>query len=99
MTFKSLLNEDQRYVILRLLSEDTDYSVNEAVLRRALELSGHAISQDQLRTHLAWLVEQDLLKVESIGSGLQIATLTSRGMDVAQSRTVVPGVARPMPGL
>lgn len=97
--FKQIQDEDQRYVILRVLSEDTDYTVNEAVLQRALKAVGHAISQDRLRGHLAWLEEQSLVTIETVGTGMQLATLTTRGLDVAEKRATVPGVARPLPGL
>lgn len=99
MSFSKLATEDQRYVILRVLSEDNDYSLNEAVLRRSLELYGHSISQDALRTQLAWLEEQELLSLKTVGEDFRVATLTTRGLDVAQKRTRVPGVARPLPGL
>ena len=47
-----------------------------------------------MRAELAWLAEQDLLKVEQLDR-LQVATLTGRGQDVATGAATVPGVKRP----
>lgn len=97
MSLKTIVNEDRRLVILRLLADDPDYSLNEYILRRALKAYAHRVSQDELHTDLAWLAEQNLLTVETVGS-MQVAKLLTRGLDVAEGNTIVPGVARPMPG-
>lgn len=88
---------DLRLVILRLLAEDPDYRINSSILQHSLDLFGHNVSRDKLHTELAWLAEQDLVKCESITSIL-VASLTQRGLDVAQGRAAVPGVKRPGPG-
>ncbi len=97
MSFAKLIAEDQRFIILRVLSEDAGYSHNEYVIQAALEQLGHHISADAVRTQAAWLAEQGLVTVKE--SGVLIATLTQRGDDVAQGRVTVPGVKRPRPGL
>jgi DNA-binding GntR family transcriptional regulator len=96
MKFSELMDADQRLVILRMLAEDGDYSHNEFVLQDALALMGHHISRDKLRTHLAWLEEQGLVRIEDV-SGVKVAKLTARGADTAAGRAVVPGVKRPGP--
>jgi hypothetical protein len=53
-------------------------------------------TRDQIKTELAWLAEQQLVTSED-HAGLVVATLTERGLDVAEGRTVVPGVQRPSP--
>lgn len=98
MNLTKLVNEDQRLAILLLLAADIDYALNEAVLSRALEEVGHAVSQDHLRVQLAWLAEQGLIELSGVAQ-IQVARLTTRGLDVAESRAHVPGVARPLPGL
>ncbi len=97
MNYATHLAEDRRLVILKLLAQTPQYSINEYVLRTALGTFGHAVSQDRLRADLAWLAEQELLKVETIAT-LQVATLSQRGLDVAEGRATVPGVKRPIPG-
>lgn len=98
MSYEDVIAADQRLSILRALEQDPDYSHNEHVLGRVLEAVGHAVSSDRLRTHLAWLAEQDLVQVEDV-AGMQVAKLTRRGEDVALGRSRVPGVARPRPGV
>lgn len=89
---------DRRLVILRLLEQAPDYRGNAYLLQRALDTFGHAVGLDRLNTDLAWLAEQDLVRCEQVG-GVTIASLAQRGVDVAHGRVVVPGVARPAPGI
>jgi Fe2+ or Zn2+ uptake regulation protein len=95
--FSKIIDEDQRLVILRALAQDTDYSLNEYVLVMVLKTFGHGVSQDKIRTHLAWLAEQNLLHVDN-SAGVHVAKLTNRGLSVAQGDITVPGVKRPLPG-
>ena len=95
--FGAHLAEDRRLVILRVLLESAAFTANEYILQRMLESFGHVVSQDRLRTELAWLREQDLVTVDVAG-GVHIAKLTSRGDDVAHGRTTQPGVKRPRAG-
>ena len=92
--FSAHLSFDRRLVILRLLAEMQAYRANSSVLTMALERFGHASTRDQVKTELAWLAEQHLVKLEDLGPVL-VATATERGMDVAAGRAIVPGVARP----
>ncbi|PWG62845.1 VpaChn25_0724 family phage protein [Spiribacter halobius] len=97
MSFSEHAARDQRLVILQALEEDAGYSHNEHVLRSVLRAFGHAVSRDALRSQLAWLAEQGLIELEE-SSGVQVASLTPRGEDVATGAARVPGVARPRPG-
>lgn len=94
--FTDMMDEDRRLVILRCLEEDSGYSLNESVIEDCLEALGHNVSRDRVRTDLAWLSEQGLVVIEHIVN-VQVATLTSRGADVARGRVSVPGVKRPRP--
>jgi len=96
MKYKQILQEDQRLVILRSLDDMQGYSANDSILQTVLEQYGHGISRDQVRTHINWLEEQGLIIVESAGETL-VATLSTRGVDVAQGRAKVTGVKRPSP--
>ncbi|MEX2450923.1 MAG: ArsR family transcriptional regulator [Rhodospirillales bacterium] len=97
MSFAEYVAEDIRLSILSLLAKDQGYSHNDRVLQRALEMLGHKVSADQVRTHLAWLADQGLVAVETVET-FSIATLNQRGLDVAEGRALVPGVRRPQPG-
>lgn len=100
MSLSQLLAADRRLCVLRFLSEDRDYTLNESLIQDALSLVGHAMSRDAVRTELAWLAEQGLVDIrhEALGAKeLVIASLTQRGDDVATGRASVPGVKRPGP--
>ena len=96
LTFAELVTEDIRLVLLRTLEEDSGYSQNESVLHRVLEMFGHRISRDRVKTELTWLSEQGLVILEKVAS-VYVATITHRGADVATGRVTVPGVKRPGP--
>lgn len=98
MSFRDILDAEQRLAICQVLDQDVDFSHNEHVLKRALEMVGHNIGSDLLRNHLGWLQEQGLatLDRESVPS-TWVVKLTQRGQDAALGRTQIPGVARPRP--
>lgn len=86
-----------RLTLLRLLADDDGgYSANESVLAQAANRFGFNAARDAVRTELAWLGEQGLVALEDV-SGLLVATITRRGLDVAAGRAAVPGVERPGP--
>lgn len=92
-----LLAEDRRLTLLRTLEQDPDYSVNDFVLKRALEQLGHGVSRDVLRSEIRWLEEQRLVRVKVMDDGgIWIVTATEDGADVARGRRH-EGVARPAP--
>ena len=97
-SFSEHVTADRRLVVLRLLEQAPDYRGNAFLLQRALDGFGHAVGMDRLGTDLAWLAEQDLVKVEQVG-GVSFAGLSLGGLDVAKGRATVPGVARPAPGI
>lgn len=95
-TFTQHLEEDRRLTILVLLADAAGYQANQFLLLSALDTFGHVVSMDRLRADLAWLAEQGLATVGTTAA-VEIATLTARGLDVAQGRAVHPGVKRPRP--
>lgn len=94
MSYQSVLHEDQRLVILLTLVEMNGYQANESILQTILDNYGHNISRDLVVSHLRFLQEQGLISLEDI-NGIQVATLLSRGEDVAHGRATVSGVKRP----
>lgn len=93
---KNIFTADQRLVILRSLA-DAGYDANESILDDCLALYGHKISRDLVRNHLNWLEEQGLVQIERLANGFMVATITQRGLDVANGEAVVDGVKRPRP--
>ena len=98
MSFEKTVTEQQRLVILQTLAADNDYSLNEYLVADALAQWGHRVSADKVRTELNWLQEQGLVKTHLLAGQALIATLTHRGLDVANGAVRVPGVYRPLPG-
>ncbi|OED44053.1 hypothetical protein ACH42_08410 [Endozoicomonas sp. (ex Bugula neritina AB1)] len=94
MSYQSMLHEDQRLVMLRVLAEMNGYQANESILQTVLDKYGHNISRDLVISHMQFLQEQGLIGMEDMG-GIQVATLNSRGEDVAHGRAAVAGVKRP----
>lgn len=97
MSYQEIIEADRRLVILKLLQDSAGYACNEHLLGALLGNFGHLIPSDRLRTDLAWLSEQGLIRVNDVG-GVQIAIANQRGLDVAQGLATVPGVKRPAPG-
>lgn len=95
MSMHEILKEDQRLVLLRSL-EECGGDANESVLQTCLDTYGHRVSRDVVRSHIAWLEEQGLCVTKDI-AGCLVATITGRGLDVAEGRSTVPGVKRPRP--
>lgn len=92
----SLVREHMRLAILEALSVAGAYRLHEYLLLERVRALGLGTTRDALRGELAWLAEQGLMTQDAI-EGAIIATLTDRGLDVAQGLAVVPGVARPRP--
>ena len=97
MSYQIALHEDQRLVILRVLSEMNGYQANESILQTILDSFGHNISRELVISHLRFLEELGLISLEDI-RGIQVATLNGRGEDVAAGRASVAGVKRPRAG-
>lgn len=90
---RKILDEDQRLVILRGMA-DFGGDANESVIQSCLDAYGHRISRDAVRTHMKWLEEQGLIRIEDV-IGCYVGTLTARGQDACEGRTTVPGVKKP----
>lgn len=94
MSFSDFLREDQRLVILRILSELPSYRGNSSVIANLLDRFGHAPSRDQVKAELRWLADVGTLTVDDAGSVL-VVTLTERGQAAAEGRVKIDGIARP----
>lgn len=97
MSFRAIVDGEQRLAICQLLEQDPDYAHNEHIIKGALAMTGHNIASDLLRNHANWLEEQDLVKVDRDIPHTWVIKLTQRGQDAALGRTRIEGVARPRP--
>jgi len=93
MSMMELLEADRRLVILRSLT-DVGGEANESILNDCLDAFGHRVGRDQVRGQMAWLQEQGLVNIETVGTYM-VASLTGRGQDVAEGRASHPGVKKP----
>jgi hypothetical protein len=96
MNFAEHQSADRRLVILRGLAECAQYCANSYLLQNFCDAVGHRVSFDRMQQDLCWLHEQSLVELEA-KQGISVVTLTSRGLDVATGRVVVPGVQKPHP--
>ena len=94
MSFSDFLTEDARLVILKALAQETNATLNEAILTRVLETFGYKWSRDKVRTQILKLAELGALRTTEAGS-VVIATLTQAGLDHVERRSEISGVARP----
>lgn len=95
-TLSDLMTADRRLQLLRLLLDSPAYTASGNLLHNVVDSMGHAVSYDRIATDLAWLKEQDMVSINP-RSGITLATLTARGVDVANGIASVPGIARPRP--
>lgn len=93
-SYQTMVHEDQRLVILRILSEMAGFEANDSVLQTILDHFGHNIGRDLVLSHLHFLAEQGLVSLESLDH-ITVATLSGRGEDVALGRALCAGVKKP----
>jgi DNA-binding transcriptional ArsR family regulator len=94
-SFAEFEDERRRLEILRLLERSAE--LNEAAIGLLLRQRNYiGVSHAAVRIDLAWLKDGRLVDVEEI-AGIQIVTLTQRGLETAQGIVTTPGVKRPSP--
>lgn len=92
MSFADHLIEDRRLVLLRLLKE-AGGTANDSPLHYGLQQIGHrrGLTREVVRTELEWLKQRRLVNLEMVGT-MMVATLTERGLNVAEGHERVEGV-------
>ena len=96
--YRQRVAEARKLTILTILAGAGSFAHNEDILAAALDEVAIKVSRTRLRTDLAEMAEQGLVEIDEVGGELMTARLTDRGLDVAEGRSTVPGVARPRPG-
>lgn len=96
MGISNILNEHQRLSILHCLAAMDGYRANNSIIQTVCGQYGNNMTNDRLLTHLNWLEEQGLVKVESHDT-YTVAVITERGLDIETGRASAPGVKRPGP--
>nr|WP_245398572.1 hypothetical protein [Oceaniglobus trochenteri] len=91
---ENLMTEHRRLAVLKHLERCSQYTSNASILIDVVRGVGVPSSEDQLRSALAWLDEQDLIEITDHGH-VVIAVATSRGCEVARGDVTHPGVKRP----
>lgn len=97
MNYAAFETEDRRLVLLKALANSAQYRANAYLLRRFAEQLGHTASADRIAGDMAWLSEAGLCTLEQPAPDVTVATITARGLDVAEGRAQHPGVAKPRP--
>lgn len=93
---REILQKARRLLILKALNDSAGYSAEENYIDSALDAMGNRVSRDVVKSEMQYLDEQGLIKLEEV-CGLWVATLTQRGVDVADGQAQHHGVARPRP--
>ena len=93
----NVITADQRLALLQALVACNN-DANQNILQTCLAQYGHNISMDLVRNHMLWLEEQGLVRISRLDTDrLFVATITQRGLDVANGLSVVDGVKKPNP--
>lgn len=87
---------DARLTILKELSQENSWSLNETILRDVLETFGINRDRDWVREQLKAMADLDAIKTRQAGS-VMIAVITRKGLDHVNNRTVIEDIARPSP--
>ncbi|MDQ7003238.1 MAG: ArsR family transcriptional regulator, partial [Ghiorsea sp.] len=83
MSFEDIKQQDRRFLMLKALATENDYTISDMVLKALLKDFGHTLSRDAVRSDLAWLEELGLVSAEQV-AGLTIVKITPRGVDVSE---------------
>lgn len=97
MKYQEKLREAWRLQLLKLLNSLPSYKAGQYFLYECMT-SGEIPppSADQVETELHWLSDQGYVELSAVAN-MQEAKITQRGIDIAEGRAIVPGVARVRP--
>ncbi len=85
---------EARLRILQVLSEQTDGSLSDLLLKRTLDYYGYRRDRDWIRTQMHKLEALGAITISAVEDVL-FATLAPAGRDHLEQRSVIEGVLRP----
>lgn len=97
MSYAAEISKHRRLTILRFLADSPEYTSNASILESVCNSFGIPSNRDQVMNELEWLQEQRFVTCQDT-SGFRVATVTSRGVEIAQGKARSEGVQRPRPG-
>lgn len=92
----TIMREEARLVILRQLAGEVDGVLNSSLIQQALVSWGINKAREWVHAELVYLDQVGAVTAVPNGS-VMIATITARGIDHVERRTILPGVKRPGP--
>ncbi|MBD1584805.1 VpaChn25_0724 family phage protein [Pseudoalteromonas sp. S16_S37] len=97
MAMHEVQAEHQRITILIALKDSADYGANTSMLADVLARYALGCSRDQLKTQLNWLEQNSYVTLDKLTENTWVARITQNGIDVAEGKSIVPGIKRPAP--
>jgi hypothetical protein len=92
--YRQHVAEDVRRIVLATLAREPDATLNEAMISRALDGHGHRKASAYVRDQIEWLARHGCVAISEFGD-IMIARLLPKGLDHAERRALVPGIAKP----
>lgn len=93
-SYRQVVAEDCRLIILRALADESDLRLNEKILEIVLQSFGHSKSRDYIRQQLRHLEDLAAVRLHEPGTVL-VAELLRSGADHIERRSFLVGVGRP----
>jgi hypothetical protein len=93
---RDIIREDARLIILRELYAQSNYSLNDSLLRETLESFGISKTRAWVREELNYLRDVGAMTLSGAGS-VVVATLSPKGAEHVERRQLIEGVKRPSP--
>lgn len=94
--YEEYVELDARLVILKGLARQSDGRLNEVLITRMLDEFGYNRSREWVRTQLRKMAEVGAVALTEPGT-VMVAAITRAGMDHAERRSTLDGIARPSP--
>lgn len=94
MNILELRKSHQRLSMLRALVDSPDMGLNDSILQDVLVTFNVGASRAEVHEELRWLAEQELVRLDSVGSSV-VAVITERGIRVAEGKAIVRGIKMP----
>src|SRR4051812_40884607 len=93
---RDIIREDARLIMLRELIAQSNYALNDSLLREVLEGFGISKTREWVREEIAYL-ERVGAVIRTAAGSVVVAKLTPKGVEHVERRIVIEGVKRPSP--